>query len=284
MTKVTCLVVCLIWLVSSASGSVVKNTVEDHHESVLDVEPAAAMQVTTSAIIRNCGCLMMTSEPATVGRRYLPRSLAAPSRDVICSAFCDHLSGSHFATNGNECLCFDRPADAIDCEEVEAPLGGDTVAELKCVDRPRPRPPNPTRRNTVSGSVLTFLRNMEPPTRAQGGNRYRGLEQDLLQFEDEIQRRSRHTLDSSRQRDNVPIVSAPAATAKDTVSTKTSTQAFGPSKSVGLAATLILLAFVCIFTMGLKTWYHTRRKKQKESEVQQPEAKKDIDWEKIMSY
>jgi len=64
----------------------------------------------------------------------------------------------------------------------------------------------------------------------------------------------------------------------------TSTQAFGPSKSVGLAATLILLAFVCIVTMGLKTWYHTRRKKQKESEVQQPEAKKDIDWEKIMSY
>jgi len=283
MTKVTCLVVCLIWLVSSSSGSVVKNTVEDHHESVLDVEPAA-MQVTTSAIIRNCGCLMMTSEPATVGRRYLPRSLAAPSRDVICSAFCDHLSGSHFATSGNECLCFDRPADAIDCEEVEAPLGGDTVAELKCVDRPRPRPPNPTRRNTVSGSVLTFLRNMDPPTRPQGGNRYRGLEQDLLQFEDEIQRRSRHTLDSSRQRDNVPIVSAPAAPAKDTVSTKTSTQAFGPSKSVGLAATLILLAFVCIFTMGLKTWYHTRRKKQKESEVQQPEAKKDIDWEKIMSY
>ena len=86
------------------------------------------------------------------------------------------------------------------------------------------------------------------------------------EYEDEVQRHGRHVTDGGRENNKLRsrVVTAAAAS---TPAYKTSTSSgFGPSKSVGLAATLILLAFICIFTMGLKTWYHKRRKDQKEKE------------------
>ena len=72
---------------------------------------------------------------------------------------------------------------------------------------------------------------------------------------------------------------------------------FGPARSAGLAATLTLLAFMCIFSMGLKAWYKHKRNEHKVSKVSNnkdspsssqetkniEKIKTDFNWERIMS-
>jgi len=264
---------------------VIKNSVDDDEGGEWGGANPTSSVVLAGSVIRNCGCHLLSHNGAPLGRRFLPRS--GSDRDGICNTFCVHLSGTHFSTTPEECLCFSRPP-AIDCEEIEdvvtAEDGGvisavETVkVELKCVDK-RPAQPSPTRRNSVSQSVLSFLRSMTPNTHGNGVTFG-----EYGEYEDEVQRHGRHVTDGGRETNRLrsKVVTAAAAS---TPAYKTSTSSgFGPSKSVGLAATLILLAFICIFTMGLKTWYHKRRKDQKEKEEPAPEVKKDIDWEKIMSY
>jgi len=272
--KVTgfCLIVTLA--ASFSDASVIKNSLEDPANEWSG--PGPTTLVVSGGVIRNCGCHLLSSlsSAVAVGRRNLPRSA---NRNEICNTFCVHLSGSHFSTTREECLCFTRPP-AIDCEEVETAKA--TVLELKCVDR-RPAQPSPTRRNTVSQSVLTFLRSIPRAMPDGHGAGSLALDDELSQYDEEVQRPSRHIASTAVNGGSEKVRTAVAAASSPAYKTSTS---FGPSKSVGLAATLILLAFICIFTMGLKTWYHKRRKDQKEKEEPVPEVKKDIDWEKIMSY
>merc|ERR1719334_665726 len=102
-----------LWLMTiavAADASVIKNSLDD------DEEWAPTASVVLTGVIRNCGCHLFSPDSAALGRRFLPRS--GSDRDGICNTFCVHLSGTHFSTTPEECLCFSRPP-AIDCEEIE---------------------------------------------------------------------------------------------------------------------------------------------------------------------
>jgi len=304
MTKEMTIYYLAVWV---TIATVIKGSVIESND-LFGAETASSSALSSMSgreVIRNCGCLILTPQTSVAGRRYLPLS-AGINRNGICNAFCGHLSGSHFATAPSpaECLCFDtKPQASFECEEVEAgDIQSDVILQLKCVEGmgfgENSRVSHPTRRNTISGNVLSFLRLNMPPNRPppNGGGRGRGEEEadDFLPFEEEVQRRSRHIAPNSGRFDSVKtyVGSTKPVVVSSSASLIESTATFGPSKSAGLAATLILLAFICIFTMGLKTWYHTKRKEQKEkiakenskSDTPVPQVKKDIDWEKIMSY
>lgn len=303
MTKEMTIYFLAVWMTiaTAIEGSVIESN------DLLGAETAASSALTSMGgreVIRNCGCLILTPQTSVAGRRYLPLS-AGINRNGICNAFCGHLSGSHFATAPSpaECLCFDtKPQASFECEEVEAgDIQSNVILQLKCVEErglgENSRVSHPTRRNTISGNVLSFLRLNMPPNRPRpnGGGRGREEVDDILPFEEEVQRRSRHIALNSGRFNSVKtyVGSTKPVVVSSSASLIESTATFGPSKSAGLAATLILLAFICIFTMGLKTWYHTKRKEQKEKLAKEnsksdtaavPQVKKDIDWEKIMSY
>ena len=84
------------------------------------------------------------------------------------------------------------------------------ILQLKCVEGmglgENSRVSHPTRRNTISGNVLSFLRLNMPPNRPppNGGGRGRGEEEadDFLPFEEEVQRRSRHIAPNSGRFDS----------------------------------------------------------------------------------
>jgi len=250
-------------------------------------ETGSLLQAQDPIPISNCGCLLARGQRAASHTTIEP-STNPNGPDAICHNFCGRNSASHFTiTSKGECVCYQQPRNVIDCEEFEARDA--SVVLLKCVNRRLIGvQPVPTKRSTVSQSVLSFLRNANFPTTE---NQDRAQYDDRAQFLAEVQRSSRHIDTSEPKIDKTKVLNSISTPQPDAIAKAT----FGPARSAALAATLTLLAFACIFSMGLKTWYNHKRRLQKEqkardlsensSEIETVSKKVsiDFDWERIMS-